>query len=120
MTAESPGFDLSAAVKERSDAVQPFEIRVGAQVFALSPLLDVEKVTSNNGALGVIETQLGDQYPRFRETCRDEGLVLDALVLNQLIGAYFDHIGVPSPFNPDGTLNDKAVARLGEWSASKI
>lgn len=110
------GFDLSAAVKERADSVQPYEIRVGAKTFALSPLIDVQAITgTSNGVLGILERQMGETvFADFMGTCNDEGLVLDALVLNQLSGAYFEHLGIPNPFNPDGTIKPEVLKQLGE------
>lgn len=112
----SAGFDLSAAVKERADSVQPYEVRVGAKAFPMSPLIDVEAITdSRTGILGILERQMGgDVFADFKATCTDEGLVLDALVLNQLGGAYFDHLGIPNPFNPDGTIKPEILKQLGE------
>lgn len=115
------GFDLTRAQAERRDKIGEFAVKVeGHDDFVLSGLVleAGEKRIAAGDLTGFLKEQMGpDEYDRLATV-----IDMDSFVRNQMLGAYFEHLGIPSPFDAEGRLkpeNQKAIMRMmGESGAS--
>lgn len=115
-------YELTRSAAERRDAVGDLKVNAGDKTFILAGMLTEEAETAivRGDFVAFLTAQLPDgDWEKMKKAEPD---LADPFVRNQLVGAYFKHIGMPSPFDKNGVLKkelQKQVFKaMGESEAS--